>query len=348
MTNDARGGNKVTDASEHARIVSVVIPTYNRVNVLPRAIDSVLNQTYPYLELIVVDDASTDATTSVVEDYDDPRIEYIRHDENRGGSAARNTGIEAARGEFVSFLDDDDEWRPGKLDTQLRAYDRADPAVGVVYTGIEIVDEAGRTNTVKTLREEGDITRELLLHNFIGSFSALLVDRETVEEVGGLDESFPSWQDWEYYIRLSKVASFAAVQKPLVIRHTQGREQISDDIDAKVTESYPLLAKKFDALAAEYGGDFQRQRHGRLLFRIGYAALSHGHYALARRLLTRALIRDPTNHEACCYWLSALGGGYTYRPVRAVKRWMVRNRTSHDPPMSPPLSQPRQTSKTGR
>lgn len=309
--------------------VSVVVPTHERADVLQRAIESVLDQTFTDIEVIVVDDASTDNTESIVEGYDDPRIRYIRHEENRGGSAARNTGIKAADGEFVAFLDDDDEWRPGKLDAQLDTYN-TDSEVGVVYTGIENVDSEGQTNAVKTPQIAGDVTEELLLHNFIGSFSALLADSETIERTGLLDEQFPSWQDWEYYIRLSQEARFAAVPEPLTIRHNAAHEQISDDFETKLTETYPLLRDRFDSLAAEYGRGFQRRREGRLLFRLGYAALSQGRYALARRLLTRSLVRDPTNTEGYIYWLSSLGGKYTYRPAQAAKRWAVRqfSRTS--------------------
>lgn len=304
--------------------VSVVVPTHERADTLQRAIESVLSQTITDIELIVVDDASTDGTEAVVREYDDPRIKYLKHDENCGGSAARNTGVDAAEGKFVAFLDDDDEWRPGKLAAQLDVYDRASAETGVVYTGIENVDEGGQTNSVKTPRIEGDVTKELLLHNFIGSFSALMVDRETVEQVGLLDERFPSWQDWEYYIQLSREAEFAAVPEPLVVRHNAGHEQISDDVETKITETYPLFRDKFNDLAAGYGRQFERRRRGRLLFRLGYAALSDGRYALARRLLVRALWYDPTNKQSYMYLLSALGGRYTHRPARALKRWAVR------------------------
>ncbi|UOO94991.1 glycosyltransferase [Halococcus dombrowskii] len=304
--------------------VSVVVPTHERTSVLQRAIDSVLNQTFTDIEAIVVDDASADCTEEVVNQYDDPRVKYIRHEENRGGSAARNTGIDAAEGKFIAFLDDDDEWRSDKLAAQLDAYERTTSDTGIVYTGIENVDMDGQTNSIKTPQIEGDVTKELLLHNFIGSFSAVMVDRETIEQTGLLDERFPSWQDWEYYIRLSQEAQFAAVPEPLVIRHNEAHEQISDDFETKLTKTYPLLRDRFDSLSAEYGRGFQRRREGHLLFHIGYAALSQSQYALARQLLSRSLLRDPTNKEAYIYWLSSLGGKYTYQPMQAVKRWVIR------------------------
>ncbi|WP_273838467.1 glycosyltransferase family 2 protein [Halococcus sp. PRR34] len=323
MVNSVRCESDLSHSAD-TDTVSVVLPTHNRADVLPRALDSVLEQTHENLEVIVVDDASTDDTESVIGDYGDDRITYVRHEKSRGGSGARNTGIERASGTFVAFLDDDDEWRPHKLEAQLDAYDRADGDVGVVYVGIENVDSRGRTNGVNSSCIEGDVTRELLLRNFTGSFSVLLADAETVERTGPLDERFPSWQDWEYYIRLSRHAKFVAVPEPLVVRHNAAHEQISDDVRAKLTETYPLFRDKFAPLAAECGPWFERRRRGRLLFQLGYSALSNGQYGLSRRLLTRSLVYDPTNKRVYVYWLSSLGGRYTYRPVQALKRWAVR------------------------
>lgn len=118
-------------------LVSVVIPTYNRAEFLPRAVESVLRQTVDDFELIVVDDASTDDTEAVVERFDDPRVEYVRHGTNRGGSAARNTGIERSSGEYIAFLDSDDEWYPRKLERQVEELrSRSDEWVAT-YCGFE-------------------------------------------------------------------------------------------------------------------------------------------------------------------------------------------------------------------
>ena len=103
------------NASMNYPVVSVVIPTYNRACLLGRAIQCVLNQSFQDIEVIVVDDASQDNSADIVNSLDDSRIKYLRHEKNRGGSSARNTGIKAARGEYIAFLDDDDEWMPTKI-----------------------------------------------------------------------------------------------------------------------------------------------------------------------------------------------------------------------------------------
>lgn len=121
--------------TEKRRTVSVIIPTYNRAHLLGRAIQSVLAQTYEDFEIIVVDDASTDVTEQVVKSFADDRINYIRHQKNKGGSSARNTGIKAAKGEFIAFLDSDDEWVPKKLEKEINRLQTLSNEVGVFYGG---------------------------------------------------------------------------------------------------------------------------------------------------------------------------------------------------------------------
>src|SRR5207237_7043535 len=114
--------------------VSVIIPTHNRSGFLRLAVLSVLKQTFPDFELVIVDDASGDDTPAVVKRFEDPRIRYIRHERNLRIAAARNTGISNSTGEYVAFLDDDDEWLPSKLQKQVSALDHSASTVGAVYT----------------------------------------------------------------------------------------------------------------------------------------------------------------------------------------------------------------------
>lgn len=114
--------------------VSVIIPTYNRARYLHRAIQSVLDQRFPDLEIIVVDDASTDDTAQVIEGFRDPRIRYFRHNTNRREAASRNTGVQNAVGDYIAFLDDDDVWLPDKLAIQVNLLDISSLKIGAVYT----------------------------------------------------------------------------------------------------------------------------------------------------------------------------------------------------------------------
>ncbi|QIT56556.1 glycosyltransferase family 2 protein [Aquisalimonas sp. 2447] len=140
-----------------APLISIVTPTFNRAGYLPVAIDSVLAQTFPNLEYLIVDDGSTDNTSDVVNSYDDERIRYFRQ-ENQGQSVARNVGIENSRGEFVCFLDSDDAWVPEKLQQQLEAF-RAHPEAGVVYGDYIFIDAEGDTLSMRNMgRRSGWIT----------------------------------------------------------------------------------------------------------------------------------------------------------------------------------------------
>ena len=124
--------------------VSVVIPTYNRAGLLPRAVASVLAQTWTEFELLIVDDHSTDGTPAAIARFADGRIRSFRHPRNSGQSKALNTGIGHARGDYLAFLDDDDEWLPGKLAAQVAVLDAAPSGVGLVYCWHDELDEDGR------------------------------------------------------------------------------------------------------------------------------------------------------------------------------------------------------------
>ena len=213
--------------------VSVVIPTYNRSNTLERAVDSVLSQNYDEFELFVVDDASTDDTISVIGRYDDPRLTYIRHEENQGGSAARNTGIEKAKGKYIAFLDSDDEWLQNKLSSQVRCLDSLSSNWVGVYCNTTkqrngLSDQVrGTFNRLFHDYQGAEGGEELIeyilkLRFGIGAGSTLMVRAGTVDTLGGFDQSFERHQDWEFLIRLLQEGKLAYIDKELTQLHGTG------------------------------------------------------------------------------------------------------------------------------
>jgi len=196
--------------------VSVIIPTYNRASLLKQAIQSVLNQTYQNFEIIVIDDASTDNTKKTIQSFDSKKITYICHEKNKGGSAARNTGIKLAKGEYMAFLDSDDEWLPKKLFKQLELFAKSSQGVGVVYTGFTKIDNIKNISKSVMPKKHGRIYHLLLLKNYVGTTSTPLLKRECIEKVGLFDENLPSAQDWDMWIRISKYFNFKYIPKPLV------------------------------------------------------------------------------------------------------------------------------------
>jgi glycosyltransferase involved in cell wall biosynthesis len=179
--------------------VSVVLIAYNGQRTIAKAIDSVLAQTVTDLELVVVDDGSTDGTAAVVAGYRDPRLTYHRQP-NAGPSAARNTGIRATSAPWVAFLDCDDWWTPGKLARQLDAT----PGVGLVYSGAVFFDPSGRQIEVMHPTLRGHVLPALLLGNGItGGGSTAMVRRDVLEAVGGFRDDLHYGEEWELWLRVA-------------------------------------------------------------------------------------------------------------------------------------------------
>lgn len=197
--------------------VSIIIPTYNRAHLIGRAIQSVLNQTYQDFELIIVDDGSRDDTEKFVKCLEDERIVYIRHEENKGPSAARNTGIKESKGEYIAFQDSDDEWFSEKLEKQIEVFHNSPPEVGVVYSGFFRIENDRKIYIPRGffILKEGKIHKELLKGNFIGT-PAVLIKKQCFERRRYFDENLPAFEDWELWIEISKYYEFRYINEPLL------------------------------------------------------------------------------------------------------------------------------------
>lgn len=280
--------------------VSVVIPTFNRTGVLRAALDSVLAQTGTDFEVIVVDDASTEDVESAVTGFDDLRLRYLRHDLNRGAPAARNTGLAAAQGAFVAFLDSDDLWLPDKLVRQLALFEDGPPDLGLVYGGYRFEDGSSRTVMP---RERGDLSQVLLLGNCVGGTSLPLIRRSCLEAVGGFDESLRSCQDWDLWIRLAGVCRFDFVDQVLVVNRLQA-EGITRSRDASIDGHRRLAAKHARAIRALPRS--MRARHHLYMGRIFFWKRALGE---AFGYLGRAVWLDPS-------LLPAVADFVALRPLR--------------------------------
>lgn len=195
--------------------VSVVVPTYQRARSIARTVRSVLAQSMTQIEVLVIDDGGTDDTASVLREMDDPRIRYLRHETNRGANAARTTGVEAARGARIAFLDSDDVWHRDKLAKQRARMDEAGPGYGICYCWYSI--DTGSTVTVphREPQWEGTNVAELLVQNFIGSFSCVMMDREALLVVRP-SPNMPASQDWELFVRMNRNIGICLVPEVLM------------------------------------------------------------------------------------------------------------------------------------
>lgn len=229
--------------NEKPPTVSVIISTYNRAHMVGRAIRSVLGQTYRDFELIVVNDASTDHTDEVLNSFNDKRIRYVRFGENRGGPAARNTGIKMARGKYIAFLDDDDEWLPAKLEKQVEKMKDVTGEVGLIYSGSEVI--ADDSNTIQRRyhpEQRGNVHKRLLLGPMVGSVSNVLVKKECFIKVGLFDESLKSCQDWDMWKRISDHYEFDFVPEILSRIHLHP-DQISSDLASLIPGRERMVEK---------------------------------------------------------------------------------------------------------
>jgi glycosyltransferase involved in cell wall biosynthesis len=208
-------------------VVSVVLPTRDRVELLPRSLGSVLDQTGADLECIVVDDGSTDGTLQWLATLNDPRLVVVRTEGGLGPSGARNRGIERARGRLVAFQDSDDEWLPGKLAAQLAAFER-DPRPVVCFTGM-FIERAGRRRSA-VADVDGDAFEGLLAYAGPITTPGLVVDRCLAGDELYFDEAIPAMVEHDLILRLSRNRTVARVPEPLYVRHLHAGPRVTDPV----------------------------------------------------------------------------------------------------------------------
>jgi glycosyltransferase involved in cell wall biosynthesis len=221
------------------RLISVVITTYGRTfTFIRKAVESVTRQTYRQIEILVVDDNGIESPFGVeLEDglhsLGDPRITLIHHQTNQGACAARNTGIAHAKGEYIAFLDDDDEWLPEKLALQ-EAILTKDPSVGLVYCNyfLQVGDQPMRPKRKSSFN--GYVFDKLLYRNFIGSTSFVMIRKAVVEQCGPFNINMKSSQDYEYWLRIAKQFKIFGLQQNLVIYHAHAGQRITTSVQNRI------------------------------------------------------------------------------------------------------------------
>lgn len=283
-----------TPTADRPLRVSVVIPAYNRAATIARAIGSALAQDPSPLEVIVVDDGSTDATPAVVAAIGDPRLRLVTQP-NGGVAAARNRGIAEARGELVAFLDSDDEWLPGKLAAQLAAFRAGGPQLGLVYTGFESVAADG-TATRHHARHRGWIYRDLLARNVVtGCGSTVIVSREALDLVGGFDTALPANEDYDFVLRIARFFAADCIAAPLARYHDAGNAAAGSGA-VRVSRRADANRASRAVLLARYGEDMRRAGTAHLFF-IASAErelyLAGGNLMAAARAAARAILSAP-------------------------------------------------------
>lgn len=248
---------------ENLPLVSVITPTFKRPDTLPRTINSVLNQTYPNVEIIVIDDNNPDTegrrhTEEIMAPYaNNPRVKYIKHDHNKNGAAARNTGVRHSNAKYIALLDDDDEYLPGKIEAQVKLLESLSDEWGACYS-MAYTKKENAPYVPLSEKREGDLylkalTREL---SFLAG-SNLMVKKSVYEEVGGFTETFTRNQDKEFVTKVLKKYKLAYSSVPGLIVYIHGNYSHVNfmDVDLKY---YELFRDQIEALDTDDRKEFER------------------------------------------------------------------------------------------
>ena len=339
-------------------LVSVVIPTYNRAAIISDCIRSVLAQTYPKLEVLVIDDGSSDDTRRVVEAFGAP-VHY-HYQPNAGVCAARNHGLSIARGEYVALLDSDDAWLPWKIEAQVRLLERS-PEVGMVWTDMRAVDERGRTLHERFLRRfygayqwvaiervlgaagtladawpeapagtreapfyKGDLFSHMIMGNLVHT-STVLMRRERLRQTGGFDETLRiSGEDYEFHLRTCAQGPVALLDVPSMEYRIGAEDQLSAPKNSVLMARNNLTTVE---RWLERGGsriDLPRsllvQRMVQAHGWLGEEELQAGNHAPGRRHLWKSLRLRPAQPRLAALLLFAILPDGAFRAVKRARR----------------------------
>lgn len=300
-----------------APLVSVILPVFDRAATITRCVDSVRAQTVSDWELVAVDDASFDDTATIIAGYHDPRIRILRHEQNRGAAAARNTAMRDARGEFLAWIDSDDEWLPEKLAQQIALLQRTGAdACACDYFMVT----AGHEHPVR-IPASADWRRTLHAECRLAAGSTLVVRRACLEKVGLLDEALRSHEDWDWCLRLAKHSRLVIAPELLARIHYAGPR----DPHTAAECDRRFFAKHRDEFASfgeAHLRDVQALHHARNVV----AAFSGGEFRLGAQALRRALATKtflpPTRYLA--FALSFLDGLCGTQLIAAAERFRSR------------------------
>lgn len=272
--------------------VSVVIPTYNYADFIGEAIESILAQTYPVSEIIVVDDGSTDETEQVVARFGD-KISYIKK-ENGGVCSARNTGIKNSTGDFVAFFDADDISYPTRIEKQLAKF-AEDAETGLVHCGIREIDAQGNSVQQNLEGKEGWVADDMLLLKpvIIGPGGTIMVKREAFQAVGVFDERLEIYEDWEFCYRVARKFKIGFVPEVLLDYHLHGKNSHSNL--KKMERSLLIAFKKAFDTKEESVLRLRRESYGNFYKVLAGSSFSAGNYRMFAKYLVKSLWQKPGN-----------------------------------------------------
>lgn len=282
--------------------VSVIIPTYNRADLLPEAIDSVLAQTWKEIEIIVVDDGSTDRTEETVRRYDD-RVRYF-YKENGGPSSARNFGVSKAHGDLIAFLDSDDMWEPNKLDIQMN-FLHSHPEVELISCGSYVLGKRRRRKSPVKGNLSGDLFLTLYQRSFINTSSVVLI-RHCFLQVGQFDETIQTAEDYDLWLRVARRFPMAYLDQPLVGIRRHLNKLSKNKLELR-RNAIQVLQKQYDPKRVPER--IYRRRLADLYIYLGREYLGIGDSRAARASFRDSMGLMPFRFRSIRYFLRAFLAG---------------------------------------
>lgn len=294
-------------------VVSAIITTFNRAAFLKEAAESVLKQSFEDIELLILDNSSTDNTEDVARSFNDNRIRYIKH-EPMNISQARNLGVREATGRYVAFLDDDDQWLPCKTEEQLKVFEKNDSDLAMVYGGYIKTDTQGREFDVRKPTMRGRILRVMLNQSapFTGSASNPMIRKSAIDELGGYNNEVVTGEDWELYLRLAEKHDIDFTDAPVVRICSHSGPRLCDKLEEQAQLELMLLAR------FSYVFEKDRKLMSYYLQRIGGKYIRVGSKEKGRTYLHQALKVYPLNYIAVLQYLLSILGIRVYQKVHSA------------------------------
>lgn len=305
--------------------ISVIIPTHNRADLLPRAIKSIQSQTRPVDEIIIVSDGSTDNTEEVVQTLarEDKRIHLIAYYPGHNGNYARNKGLEAADGEFIAFLDDDDEWLPRKTELQMSLFER-DSEVGLVYASQNCIYEDSGISYQTQPMWRGDLSKKIFIRGEMGTPSQVMIRRSVLDQTGYFDLELGALQDYDLWIRCCLVTKVDFVEEPCInYYNSTAANQVSSNTE-KYIHARLYIREKYRKEIAKFGPEFERKVDTLMENRIAERCLRNGQRKKAREHAAKAW---KIRHTRVSVML-VMASFFPYRVVVKI-RSMIKGKNSY-------------------
>ncbi len=310
--------------------VSVIIPAYNALAYLIETIESVFKQTFSDFEVLIVDDGSSDGTAGWATQITEPRVRVISQ-KNQGSSVARNTGITAAKGEYIALLDADDLWEPTKLEKQVRFLEE-NPSIGLVDTWTILINQKGKsTGRIIVSSAEGDVWKQLVQFKPVCCCdSTPLIRRSCFDNVGLFNPDLPFLEDLDMWIRLAALYEFAAIKEPLV-RYRQHPQSKSTNCKGTLEAFRTIIEKAFETVDAELL-HLRDRGYSRVNLYLAWRAINNKDYEQAVHYNHQALAHHPQLilsgdflRQSIALALLKRLGSQTYDKVRSLVQTMRRS-----------------------